>query len=45
MLFREITAAYSQTHAEPIITLCEEDAELLNTKAAGTYSYHYVLKS
>jgi hypothetical protein len=43
MLFKETIAVYSETHTKPI-TFCGQNAELLNVKAGGLYSYHCVLK-
>jgi hypothetical protein len=40
MLFKEIIAAYSDNHMQPIKTLCEKNAEL---KAGGIYTYQYAL--
>jgi hypothetical protein len=39
-LFKEIIAVYTADHTT-INTLCGKNAELLNVKAGGTYSYHY----
>jgi hypothetical protein len=44
MLFREIIDVYSEKHAKPINTLYGLNAELLNVKAVGTYSYNCALK-
>jgi hypothetical protein len=41
-LFKEIIAVYSENHTEPINIKCKK--ELLNVKAAGTYSDHSSLK-
>jgi hypothetical protein len=40
MLFREIIAVYSENHTKPINTLRGQNAELLNVKVGGAYSYH-----
>jgi hypothetical protein len=37
MLFREITAVYSENHMKPINSLCGHNAELLIVKAGGRY--------
>jgi len=44
MLYREITAVYSQIHIEHINTLCGQNVELLNVKRCGKYSDHWALK-
>jgi hypothetical protein len=36
MLFKEITAVYSENHMKHINTLCGQNAELLIIKAGGT---------
>jgi hypothetical protein len=41
-LFREIIAVYSENHTKPINTLCGQNAELLDVKTGGAYSYHWV---
>jgi hypothetical protein len=38
MLFKEITAVYSDNHTKHINTLCAQNAELLIVKAGDTYS-------
>jgi hypothetical protein len=43
-LFKEIIAVYSENHIKPTNRLCGQNAELLNVKAGGTYSYQRVLK-
>ena len=43
MLYREIIAVCSQIHTKHIITLCGQNAELLNVKPGGTYSNHWAL--
>jgi hypothetical protein len=40
MLFGEIIAVYCENHTEHINTLCGQNAEFLNFKAIGRYSYH-----
>jgi hypothetical protein len=44
MLFKEIISVYFENYAENINPLCGENAELLNVKACGKYSYHSALK-
>jgi hypothetical protein len=44
VLFREITAVYSENHMNPTKTLCGQNTELLIVKAVGTYGYHQALK-
>jgi hypothetical protein len=44
MLFGETAAVYCENHMEHINTLCGQNADLLNIKAGGTYSYRCVLK-
>jgi hypothetical protein len=44
MLFGEILAVYSKNHTEHTNIRSRHNAEFLNVKAAGTYSYHYGLK-
>jgi len=44
MLYREIIAVCSQIHTKHINALCGQNVELLNVKADGTYSDHWVLK-
>jgi hypothetical protein len=39
MLFRKIITVYSEDHKEPIHTLCERNAELMNIKVGGRLSY------
>jgi hypothetical protein len=43
-LFKEIIAVYCKNHMKRINTLCGQNAELLNVKPGGTYSYHCALK-
>jgi lipoate-protein ligase B len=43
-LFREIIAVYSENHTKHMNTICEQNAELSNVQAGGTYSYHCALK-
>ena len=40
MLYREIIAVCSEIHTKHTNTLCEQNVELLNVKAGGTYSDH-----
>jgi hypothetical protein len=40
MLFKEIINDYSEIHMKAINALCGHNAELLITKAGGTYGYH-----
>jgi hypothetical protein len=40
MVFREITAVYSENHKKPINTLYEQNAKLSNMKWGGTYGCH-----
>jgi hypothetical protein len=42
MLFRKIIA-YSKNHVKLINTLCGQNAQLLNIKAGGTYSYQKLM--
>jgi hypothetical protein len=46
-MFREIIAVYSENHMTLIKnSLCEHNAELLNSIAGGTYNgFHCALKS
>jgi hypothetical protein len=44
MPFKEIIAFYSQNDTKLINTICEQNAELMNVKAGGAYSYHWALK-
>jgi hypothetical protein len=44
MLFGETVAVYCENHTEHPDTLRGQNAELLNIKAGGTYSYHYTFK-
>jgi hypothetical protein len=44
MLFRELTAVYSENHTKPINKLCGQSAKLLIVKVGGTYTYHWALK-
>jgi hypothetical protein len=44
ILLKKIIGVYSQNHTKPINTFCEQNAELFEVIAAGTYSYHEVLK-
>jgi hypothetical protein len=44
MLFKEIIAVCSENHKKPLNTLYGQNAELLNVKVGGTYSYHWALK-
>ena len=39
-----IISAYSEDHAEHKTTLHRHNAEILEAKAGGTYSYHFALK-
>jgi len=43
MLYREIIAVCYQIHTKHINTLCGQYAELLNVRAAGTYSNHWAV--
>jgi hypothetical protein len=43
-MFKEIIAVYPENHTKPTNTLCGQNAELVNVKACGTYSYHRSLK-
>jgi hypothetical protein len=43
MLFREIAAAYCETHTKHTYTLCGQRA-VLESKEGGTYSDHWALK-
>jgi uracil DNA glycosylase len=43
-LFKEIIAVYSENHTKHINTTWGQNAELLNVKSGGTYSYHCALK-
>ena len=43
MLYREIIAVCSEIHTKHINTLCGRNAELLDFKTGGTYSYHWTL--
>jgi hypothetical protein len=40
MLFRETAAVYCENHMEHIDTLCGQNAQFLNVKVGGIYSYH-----
>jgi hypothetical protein len=42
MLHRKIIAVYCDKH--PKYALCVQNAEFLNIKVGGTYSYHFALK-
>jgi hypothetical protein len=42
MLFREITAVYSENHTKHINTLCRPNEKLLDVEAGDTYNYHCV---
>jgi hypothetical protein len=44
MLLKEIIAVHAENHTKPRNTQCGQNAELLNVKVDGTYSYHWVLK-
>jgi hypothetical protein len=44
MLFMEIIAAYAENRTKHINTPCEQNAEFLNFKAVGVYSYCGALK-
>jgi hypothetical protein len=39
MLFRETVTVYCENHTEHINTLCGQNAEFVNVKASGMYSY------
>jgi hypothetical protein len=43
MLSKEVIALYFEDHTKPIDKLCGQNAELLNVKAGGIYTYHYAL--
>jgi hypothetical protein len=45
MLFRETVAVYCENHTEHTDTLCGQNAELCNTEANGTHTYHYTVKA
>jgi hypothetical protein len=45
MLYREIIAVCSEIHTKHINTLCGQNVEFVNIKPAGTWSYHWALKS
>jgi hypothetical protein len=45
MLFRETVAVYCKNHMEHTNTVCEEESEIYNIKAGGTYSNHRALRS
>jgi hypothetical protein len=38
IFFTEIIAVYSENHVNPVKTLCEQNAKLLNFRAGGRYS-------
>jgi hypothetical protein len=38
ILFKEITAVYTDSHLKVITTLCVQNADLLNFKGGGTLS-------
>jgi hypothetical protein len=42
-LFKDIIAVYSENRTKRINTKWGKNAELLNVKAVGTYSYHCVV--
>jgi hypothetical protein len=42
MLFREVTAVYSENHTKHINTLCRSNEKLLDVEAGDTYDYHCV---
>jgi hypothetical protein len=44
MLFRETITVYYENHMKPTNTFSGENAELLNVRAGGTYSYHWAWK-
>jgi hypothetical protein len=44
MLYSELIAVCSEIHTKQINTLCGQNVQLLNVKAAGTYSNHWALK-
>jgi hypothetical protein len=44
MLFKEVVAVYSENHTKHISTFCEQNADFLIIKAAGTNNYHWALK-
>jgi hypothetical protein len=44
MLFRETVAVYCENHMEHINALYGQNAEYLNVKVCGIYSYHCDLK-
>lgn len=44
MLFKKISAVYSERCMKPINAVCRLSGGLMNVKAAGTYRYHSALK-
>jgi hypothetical protein len=44
MLYTQLIAVCSEIHTKPVYTLCEQNVELLNVKAGGTYSDHWALR-
>ena len=44
MVYREIIAVCSEIHTKHINTLCGQNIELLNVKAGGAYSDHWILR-
>jgi hypothetical protein len=44
MLFKELTAAYSENHIKLINTLCGKNAKLLTVKECDTQSCHEASK-
>jgi hypothetical protein len=40
LVFQEIIALYFENSTNPINVLCVQSAELMNTKAGGTFTYH-----
>lgn len=44
MLYAEITAVYFNNHANPINTLCGQNARLMNINVGRTYTYKWYLK-
>jgi hypothetical protein len=45
MLFMEILPIYCENHMKHTITLCEQNAEILNIETGDTYSYRCALNS
>jgi hypothetical protein len=43
MPFKEMIAVNSENHVNPINTLCEHSAQLLDVKLDASHSYHLAL--